>query len=91
MFPFAPDGVAVDGEGEHLRCHVGNKGEDLLPIAADLLASEEAACRMGGCFVAIVLGEAADDAVYVVGVRRIAKPIDQCLCGSAIRCGHVNA
>ena len=74
--PLRPDDVAVDDGGDHAARDVRDGGEDLFPVGSHLSSAVEAALRMGGCVVAVVLGEAVDQGIEVVGVRRVSQTFD---------------
>jgi hypothetical protein len=74
--PLRPDGVAVHHACEHPRRDVGDTGEDLLPVAANLITPGKAALRMRGCLVHVALGETRDDPLEVVRAGRARQTLD---------------
>ena len=64
--------------------HVGHVGEDLLPVATDLIAAAETSRGMRGRLVLVVVGEAGHQRVQVVGVGGLQQPVDE-----GIRVVHV--
>ena len=59
--PLRPDDVAVDHAGDHRGADVRDGSEDLFPVGSHLGPAVEAAPRMDGCVVAVVVGEAVDE------------------------------
>ena len=76
VLPFAPDGVTINGVTQHLGAEVGDGGEDLRPVLANLVATDEAPLGMRRGLVAIVGCEAPDQRVEVMVVGGSAQPLD---------------
>src|SRR3954447_22909324 len=77
--PLAPDRISVHHRRSHGGRHIGDRREDLLPVAAHLLATREPSGRMGRGLVAVVRREAAHQLLEVVGVRRVDEADDDAL------------
>ena len=71
---FGPHRVADSHGGEDAPGQVGYAGEQLSPVAPDLLGATESAPGMDRRFIQVVLGETCDERAEVVGVRRVGEP-----------------
>src|SRR5690348_542592 len=76
MLRLDPDLIAVGRRAGHRRPQIRYRGQDLRPVAANLIASGEAARWMCRRLVAVVRREARDDRVEVAGVDCPVQPLD---------------
>jgi hypothetical protein len=71
--PLGPPGIVLVRRAEQLGLEVGNPGEDLRPVAPDLLVADECPVGMHRLFAAVLGVEAGDEGVQVVVVLGVAE------------------
>src|SRR5581483_10268050 len=77
VLPLTPDGAAAFDASQHLGPDVGNRGEHLGPVLADLISAPKAALGVGGRLVAVIGREASGQRVEVMIVGGLAQPLDE--------------
>src|SRR5262249_4380166 len=72
-----PERLSRAGRPEHGCGEAGHDGEDLLPVAAYLVAAGESLGRMSGGLVDVAGGEVAHQRIKVMAVGRRGQPLHQ--------------